>query len=159
MDARCPECEKAYEKTGGPMGTILPFVNRMAKKFPDKIISTLSYWYSTKPPEGIIPDKNVNILLCNIRSPRHIPVEEGDPIFVSHLDGWTKFTSNIIVWDYVIQFSNLIAPFPNLRTLQPNIQFFKKSNYRMWVCDLSWLGFPTVMVYSPELQQYKFSIS
>lgn len=42
--------------------------------------------------------------------------------------------------------------------LQEMIQFFRSNQFRLYVCDLGWLGFPTVMIYSPELQQYKFSI-
>ncbi len=124
---RCPICTAQYEKEGGPQGTILPFVNRMAEKFPDKTISTLAYWYSTKPPKNIKPAKNVNVLLCNIGSPRHIPIEEGDPNFCSDLEAWGKIHDNILQWDYVIQFAHLIAPFPNLRTLQPNLQYVNKN--------------------------------
>ncbi|MCG8308733.1 MAG: DUF4838 domain-containing protein [Cytophagales bacterium] len=124
---QCPKCHTAYEESGSTQGTILPFVNKMAKRFPDKIISTLSYWYSTRPPKGIKPEKNVNILLCNIGSPRHIPIEEGDSTFCADLEAWRKIHDNFLIWDYVIQFSNLIAPFPNLRTLQPNLQYLHKN--------------------------------
>jgi hypothetical protein len=123
----CPDCQKAYDEQGATMGTILPFVNEVAKRFPDKIISTLSYWYSTRPPKHIRPEKNVNIMLCNIGSPRHIPIEQGDSTFCSDLEAWAKIHDNFILWDYVIQFSNLLAPFPNLRTLQPNLQYLNKN--------------------------------
>uniref|UniRef100_UPI0032171898 DUF4838 domain-containing protein n=1 Tax=uncultured Draconibacterium sp. TaxID=1573823 RepID=UPI0032171898 len=124
---RCPKCEAQYERSGAPMGSILPFVNKMAQKFPDKTISTLSYWYSTRPPKDIKPEKNVNLLLCNIGSPRHIPIEEGDSTFCADLEAWGKIHDNILLWDYVIQFAHLIAPFPNLRTLQPNLQYLNKN--------------------------------
>ncbi len=127
---RCPDCQKAYDESGSPQGSILPFVNKMARKFPDKIISTLSYWYSTRPPRGIKPEKNVNILLCNIGSPRHIPIEEGDSAFCADLEAWHKIHDNFLIWDYVIQFSNLMAPFPNLRTLQPNLQYLHKNGVK-----------------------------
>lgn len=123
---RCPICQEVYDKTGSTQGTIIPFINKMAKRFPDKMISTLAYWYSTKPPKGIEIEKNVNIMLCNIGSPRHIPFEQGDPGFAANLKDWYKIHDNFIIWDYVIQFANLIAPFPNLRTLQPNLQFLHK---------------------------------
>ena len=123
----CPRCQKAYNEQGAKMGTILPFVNEVARRFPDKIISTLSYWYSTRPPKDIVPEKNVNIMLCNIGSPRHIPIEKGDSTFCSDLEAWARIHNNFILWDYVIQFSNLLAPFPNLRTLQPNLQYLNKN--------------------------------
>jgi len=127
---QCPECQKAYDESGSTQGSILPFVNNMARKFPDKTISTLAYWYSTRPPKGITPEKNVNIMLCNIGSPRHIPIEEGDSAFCADLEAWYKIHDNFLIWDYTIQFANLIAPFPNLRTLQPNLQYLHRNGVR-----------------------------
>lgn len=124
---RCPACQKLNETAGGPIGSILPFINKLAGKFPDKTISTLSYWYSTTPPKNMVPEKNVNIMLCNIGSPRHVPIEVGDSVFCEELKGWSKLTDNILIWDYVIQFANLVSPFPNLRTLQPNIQLLREN--------------------------------
>lgn len=126
--AFAPE-EKMYSTHGGSKypalgsGSILAFVNKVAERFPDKIISTLAYQYSRVPPKGIVPRKNVNIMLCSIESARNTTMEKGDTAFASDLKGWGKLTNNIIVWDYVIRFSNLFAPFPNLRILQPNLKF------------------------------------
>lgn len=110
-----------YETLG--MGSLLSFINKVADRFPDKIISTLAYQYTRTPPKGIVPRKNVNIMLCNIESSRNDPMTVGDKSFSEDLIGWGKLTKNMIVWDYVIRFSNLLAPFPNLRVLQPNLQF------------------------------------
>lgn len=131
--AFAPE-EKMYSTHGGEKypalgsGSIIAFVNKVAERFPDKIISTLAYQYSRVPPKGIVPRKNVNIMLCSIESSRNDPMEIGDPAFADDLKGWGKITNNILIWDYVIRFSNLLAPFPNLRVLQPNIQFLRKNN-------------------------------
>lgn len=127
---RCPVCQKAYDETGSTQGTIIPFINKMAREFPDKTISTLAYWYSTRPPKGIKVEKNVNIMLCNIGSPRHIPIEEGDSTFTADIKAWHQIHDNFIIWDYVIQFAHLMAPFPNLRTLQPNLQFLHKNGVK-----------------------------
>ena len=113
--------QKKYPALG--MGSILTFINKVAARFPDKIISTLAYQYSRVPPKDLLPLKNVNIMLCNIESARNTTIEKGDTAFSSDLKGWGKLTDNIIIWDYVIRFSNLFAPFPNLRILQPNLQF------------------------------------
>ena len=43
------------------------------------------------------------------------------------VEDWSELTNNIFLWDYVIQFRNLVSPFPNLHVLQPNIQFFVKN--------------------------------
>jgi hypothetical protein len=124
--------EKMYTTHGNRypalgMGSMLSFINKVAERFPDKIISTLAYQYTRVPPKGIVPRENVNIMLCSIESTRNQPLETGDPAFSSDLEGWGKLTDNILVWDYTIQFNHLVSPFPNLRTLQPNIQFFSKN--------------------------------
>ncbi|MFD2200808.1 DUF4838 domain-containing protein [Shivajiella indica] len=129
--AFAPE-EKMYATHGSlypalGMGSLLTFINKVAERFPDKIISTLAYQYTRVPPKGIVPRDNVNIMLCSIESTRNEPMETGDVDFSKDLEGWGKITDNILVWDYTIQFSNLVSPFPNLRTLQPNVQFLKKN--------------------------------
>lgn len=120
---------RSYSALG--MGSLLTFVNKVADRFPDKIISTLAYQYSRVPPKGITPRKNVNIMLCSIESTRNDPIVVGDLDFRDDLIGWSKLTNNIIVWDYVIRFSNLLAPFPNLYTLQPNLKFFHDNGVSM----------------------------
>jgi hypothetical protein len=126
--------DKMYSTHGGDkypalgMGSILNFVNQVADRFPDKIISTLAYQYSRVPPKNIVPRKNVNIMLCSIESSRNDPMETGDTSFSSDLKGWGRLTGDIIIWDYTISFNHLFAPFPNLRVLQPNIQFLQSNN-------------------------------
>ena len=122
----CDNCKAINSHEGSPSGSIIHFVNQVADEFPNKIISTLAYEYGRKAPRTLKPRANVNIMLCSIEAYRHLPITE-DPAsadFVKDVEDWGKIASDIIVWDYVIQFTNLISPFPNLHVLQPNIQFF-----------------------------------
>jgi len=124
----CDECKALDEKEGSHSGTMISFVNQVAREFPDKMISTLAYEYTRKAPATIKPEKNVNIMLCSIEVRRDVPIAKtDDPMcvsFVKDVSDWGKIASDIIIWDYVIQFNNLLAPFPNLQVLQPNLQFF-----------------------------------
>jgi len=130
---QCPACRAMDEKYGGPSGTILDFVNRVAREFPDKIISTLAYQYSRRAPQGIRPEPNVNIMLCTIECNRSRPIatDPSGASFVRDLQDWSRLTDNIFLWDYIVQFRNYCDPFPNLRVLQPNIRFFKDHGVRM----------------------------
>lgn len=122
---RCAPCTTLNEKYGAvPSGSIIYFVNQVAKAFPDKIISTLAYWYSRKAPKNIQTVPNVNIMLCNIESRRNAPVFETDPAFSNDLRDWGGLAKDILIWDYNIQFTNFFAPFPNLHTIKPNIKFY-----------------------------------
>lgn len=122
---RCEKCAAIDEEEGTPMGTMLRFVNRVAEQFPDKVISTLAYQYTRSLPKITRPHENVNIMLCSIECARDLPINE-DPTsasFCKDLEDWSSVTNNIILWDYVIQFKNLVSPFPNLHVLQPNIAY------------------------------------
>jgi hypothetical protein len=140
---QCPKCKEIDEKYASfspgskmygthanslyspiGMGSMLTFVNKVAERFPDKIISTLAYQYTRVPPKDLLPRNNVNIMLCSIESARHIAITEGDKSFCEDLEGWGRLTNNIILWDYVVQYRNLLSPFPNLQTLQPNLKYF-----------------------------------
>lgn len=124
---RCEACSQLNTKYGGvPSGSILYFVNDVAKAFPGKVISTLAYWYSRTAPSNLQAERNVNIMLCNIESRRQAPVFETDPAFSNDLIAWGKLSGNILIWDYNIQFANLVSPFPNLHTIKPNIQFYQE---------------------------------
>ena len=130
---RCDKCREIDEREGTPMGTVLDFVNRMARRFPDKTISTLAYWYTRKPPKTIRPEKNVHIMLCNIEANRGLPIET-DPKSLGtkeELLAWEQICHNISLWDYCIQFRNLVSPFPNLRVIPQNIRFFVEHNVKM----------------------------
>ena len=125
----CENCKAIDDTEGSPAGSIIQFVNQVADQFPDKMISTLAYQYGRKAPKNLRPKENVNIMLCSIEINRNLPIED-DPScadFMRDVIEWGKIAEDIIVWDYVIQFPNLISPFPNLHVLKPNLQFFSRN--------------------------------
>ncbi|MDE3057782.1 MAG: DUF4838 domain-containing protein [Bacteroidota bacterium] len=125
---QCEACRRIDEEEGSHSGSLLAFVNKVAREFPGKIISTLAYQYSRRPPMRIKPEKNVNIMLCSIEALRTHPLEAdtSSDSFAHDLIGWSKLTNNLFIWDYVVQFTNLVSPFPNFHVLQPNIRLFSK---------------------------------
>jgi hypothetical protein len=126
----CDQCKAIDDREGSPSGSIVNFVNQVADQFPEKMISTLAYEYGRHAPKTLKPRDNVNIMLCSIEAYRHKAITE-DPAsadFVKDVEDWGRIAKDIIVWDYVIQFNNLLSPFPNLHVLQPNIQFFAQHN-------------------------------
>ena len=130
----CSACRRLDSLYGAPSGTMLYFINQVATRFPEKQISTLAYQYTRKPPQRLIqPAENVNIMFCSIECGREMPIEINpkEQSFVSDMYGWKNITSNIFLWDYVVQFRNMMNPFPNLHVLQPNLQFFKRNGVNM----------------------------
>jgi hypothetical protein len=132
-ECRCDRCQASNARYGASAGTLIEFVNRLARLFPEKTISTLAYQYTRAAPRGIRPEPNVNIMLCSIECNRSKPLaaDSTSASFVKDMREWAALTNNIIMWDYVVQFRNLVSPFPNLRVLQPNIQLFVRNGIRM----------------------------
>ena len=125
----CEKCAHIDEEEGAHSGSIIRFVNEIAKRFPDKVISTLAYQYSRTAPKVTKPLPNVNIMLCTIEENRAKSLTGTG--FEKDLAEWSKISQNILIWDYVINFSHMVMPFPNWPTLQENIQLFKKYGVNM----------------------------
>lgn len=125
----CTNCKAVDLQEGSPSGSIIRFTNAVAAQFPDKLISTLAYEYGRHAPKITHPAENVNIMLCSIEALRHKAITEdtASADFVQDVRDWGKIAKDIIIWDYVIQFPNLLSPFPNLHVLQPNLQFFAEN--------------------------------
>lgn len=132
-NCRCDACKAVDEYEGSPSGNLIRFVNKLAERFPDKEFSTLAYLYSMHPPKHVKPLPNVNIMLCSIDSKREVPLTDNasGQDFMKALRGWSEISNNIFVWDYGINFDNMVAPFPNFHVLQKNIQLFKQYNATM----------------------------
>ena len=129
----CPECKAVDDHEGAHSGSLIHFMNKLATRFPDKEFSTLAYLYSMQPPKHVKPLPNVNIMLCNIDCKREVPLTDNDSgrDFMKALEGWSAISDNIFIWDYGINFDNLVSPFPNFHILKKNIQLFKKYHATM----------------------------
>lgn len=130
---RCAACEKVNEEEGAPSGNYIRFLNRLAERFPDKEFSTLAYLFTMQPPKHVRPLPNVNIMLCSIDCDREVPLTDNASgrKFVRALEGWSALTDNLFVWDYGINFDNMVAPFPNFPVLGPNMRLFRRHGARM----------------------------
>lgn len=126
----CSDCRALTEKEGSQSGPLLHFVNDIADaisaQYPDKAIDTLAYQYTRKPPREVKPRPNVVIRLCSIECCFVHPLESDsyNESFRTDLQDWSKISKRLWVWDYVINYSHSIMPFPNLYVLKPNINFF-----------------------------------
>lgn len=129
-NCQCANCRAIDEREGTPMGSLLEFINKLAARFPDKTISTLSYQYTRRPPKTLKPAPNVLIMLCSIECNRSRPIatDPSSADFRDDVQKWASICDKVFVWDYVVQFANLVSPFPNFQVLQPDVQFFVKNH-------------------------------
>lgn len=132
-NCQCDKCKAIDDYEGAYSGSLIYFINKLADRFPDKEISTLAYLYTMKPPKHVKPRANVNIMLCDIDCDREVSLTENASgrEFVKAMEGWSRISDNIFVWDYGINFDNYLVPFPNFHILADNIRLFKKNNATM----------------------------
>lgn len=132
LPCECEDCKAIAEKYGGQSGLLIWFVSQVAdamkKVYPDKNIGTFAYQYTRKAPEGIVPRDNVVIRLCSFECCFGHPLESCsiNKPFISDLHDWSKVTPRLYIWDYVVDFAQYLAPFPNFAVLADNIRTFRK---------------------------------
>jgi len=128
---QCEKCQAIAQREESESGPLIWFVNQVAqaieKKFPDKFVGTLAYQYTRKPCKTLHPRQNVVIRLCSIECCfahdfHHCPENAS---FIADLQGWAEISPHLYIWDYVVNFSHYIMPYPNFRVLQPNIKTFR----------------------------------
>ncbi len=153
---QCPKCRHMDSLYGGPSGTLIHFINQVARRFPSKTISTLAYQFTRRAPQPVNghvekPDSNVNIMFCSIECGRQeaIATAPAEASFRRDMEDWAALCgienelshsdnsqisilkSQLYVWDYVVQFRNMWDPFPNLHVLQPNLKYFHDHGVRL----------------------------
>ena len=128
---QCDKCKAIEDQYGGHSGLIVWFVNQVAdavkQEFPDKFVGTFAYQYSRQPPTGIKPRENVVIRLCSIECCFAHPLNAGCPQnekFMCDLKGWAELAPHLFIWDYIVDYAQYIAPWPNFQVLGPNIKVF-----------------------------------
>ena len=136
-----------YSSVGGPAGTLLAFVNRIAEElepdYPNLVIDTLAYNYTQSPPKNIVPRHNVCIRVCSIRVCFMHPMTECPDAkgpngvmwtrtyqFLPDLLGWGEICDRIYVWDYTTNFAYYIAPFSNFGSLRQNMRLYHENGVR-----------------------------
>jgi len=123
---QCTDCRRINDQEGGPQGALIQFVNRLAERFPNTNFTTLAYTYTSNAPLHLKPAPNVTVFLSSIDVTRThpIPTEPSAALFRKQLAEWLAKTKKVFIWDYYTQFTNYLAPFPNVYTMQPNIRYF-----------------------------------
>jgi hypothetical protein len=118
------------------MGAQLQFVNavaeRVEKAHPRVKIGTLAYWYTRKAPRTMRPQGNVQIQLCSIECCTLHPIDQPDcpknQAFCQDMREWSAICEDIWIWNYNTNFRSYDLPFPNLRSIGPNVRYFARNH-------------------------------
>lgn len=130
---QCENCQAIAQKEGSESGPMIWFVNQVAeaieKEFPNKFVGTLAYQYTRTPPKTIKPRKNVVVRLCSIECcfSHDFQTCPENQSFLNDLKKWAAISPQLYIWDYVVNFSHYIMPYPNFNVLQSNIKTLRNN--------------------------------
>lgn len=127
---QCANCKALDDQYGSPMGSLLTFVNRIARDiredYPQVYVETLAYHYTQTPPVGLVAEDNVLIRLCPSACCMVHGIagcEQGDT-FRADLTAWSKICKNLSIWHYSVNFGNYLLPLPNLFSIYDDVQLY-----------------------------------
>lgn len=143
-NCQCEKCRAIDAEEGSPAGLLLRFVNAIAeqteKVYPDKLIDTLAYQWTEKPPKITKPRHNVRVRLCPIFCCEAHPYEKCEAAenkaYVDNLRQWASITNNLYIWHYNTSFAHFLNPFPDFRQLVDSAKLYR----RVGVKGIFWEG-------------------
>lgn len=133
----CDSCKAINKAAKSGMGTLLTFLNKLGNDikddYPGVFVSTLAYQDCQEAPVGIECADNVAIKVCAFPGSQKFSFADEDGTKESkrvkkQIEDWSKICKHIVIWDYVVNFSNLLMPFPNMEIQKENIDFYIKNN-------------------------------
>jgi hypothetical protein len=148
----CEKCKTINEKHGGPQGSFYYFLNKIAALFPKTKITTLAYLHTYHAPVNLTIEPNIYTLFCPIQMNRGKAIVE-DPnnkSFLGILNNWSTTAPHLYLWDYTVEFTNYLSPFPNFQTFSKNYKLYEQNQVK----GLFVQGYADVPGDLYELRQY-----
>ena len=147
----CAHCTESYERNGGKSGTMIVFLNKLARAVNqwmkeegmerDIIIQTFAYQDTLAAPvrydgdkilpynDDVIPEDNVMIKVAIDKACFFHPLTDEDcpqnALPRRSIKEWHALSDNLYVWEYTTNFSSFITYFANTGVLKENIKFYK----------------------------------
>ncbi|MDL2294262.1 DUF4838 domain-containing protein [Ruminococcaceae bacterium OttesenSCG-928-D13] len=141
----CPACKALDDAEGSHAGSLIHFVNAVAEqveqRYPDVVISTLAYQYTRRAPKKLRPRHNVCVMLCSIeccfahplRECNHIasfPQKTYGTTFQQDLQAWAAVCDRLYIWNYAVNYSHYLMPYPNFHVFADNLRYFIENNVK-----------------------------
>ncbi len=135
----CESCKALDEANGAHSGTMITFVNAVAKAVEDAgytniAIDTFAYQYTRQAPTKVVPRDNVIVRLCSIECCFGHTLDDEkckeNAAFMADLEAWGKICNRIYIWDYVNNYNETVCIFPNFGVMQRNVQIFYENSVK-----------------------------
>ncbi len=142
---RCEKCREIHEREGTFMGTTLYMANRVADairdEYPDVLVDTLSYNFTTVAPKYMMPSDNVVIRFVTAFCCIHHALEDAKDApgagserksltFNENLLRWQEMAKTLYMWYYTTSYSNYLTPLPNFEAFRKDMNYLTNHKVR-----------------------------
>ncbi len=130
---RCPSCAAVDAEEESHAGTLIRFVNALGeaieKEFPNVLIRTFAYQYTSTPPKHTAARHNILIRYCTMDACfRHAVTDPACKVnsirFHREMEEWKTKCHQLSIWDYLCNWRSFLLPYPNLISLRENARYF-----------------------------------
>lgn len=154
----CSRCTKSNETYGGASGTMMVFINEVARRIAawqadvcpnrDIYVCTFAYQktkgapvkfdaktdtYSAYAPE-VIAEPNVMVQFAPLEACyAHNLFAPCNTVFEAAIRGWQSICDNFAIWSYSTNFTNYLMNFNNFSTLQEDYQIFRDMGTKVFM--------------------------
>lgn len=129
---KCESCSEAVARQGGYAGTLVPFVNELARRIagdhPAVVLDTLAYTHTFRPPSGLRLADNVVLRLAALQFRDYLKpaTHPENREYREAIEGWAETTGHLRIWDYTVTFgprpNNF--PLPNLPVVAEDFRYY-----------------------------------
>ena len=160
----CDACKELDSANGSPAGSMITFVNRIARAVKEKgydnvAFDTLAYMHTRKAPSAVLPENNVIVRLCTFECCFSHPLDDAgcpeNAKFMKDLEEWSGICDHIYIWDYTTNYACTLGIFPDFNVLHKNMQCFyehgikgvyEEGNYYVHLCDTEFGDLRTYLI-------------
>jgi hypothetical protein len=146
-------------KRPGLVAPLLRMANQtselLQKKYPGIRVGIFPYMSVDSPPGKTVPGPNVDIYLPRLRYGTTLSIEEAasdlntnaasrkqSQMIKDSIEQWTKLApGRMFIWEYGVNYTNFVEPWPDLRSMAKNIKYYHKIGVSGVMIQANYTGF------------------
>ena len=102
-------------------------MNKLAKKHPRLEFLTAAYGTVKDIPKFPV-QKNIGVFYSTIQIQKGVPIAYSPYFndFQTDIRKWKKYTNNVYIWDYAVNFDNYFDIYPSISMVLRNLDLYRK---------------------------------
>lgn len=127
LSCTCEKCKAHGNTKEDASPAVFQFLNILAQKHPRLEFFTAAYGTVKSVPK--FPARsNIGVFYSTIELQKGIPISYSPYFkeFQSEIRKWKKYTNNVYIWEYAVNFDNYFDIYPSISMIQKNLDLYRK---------------------------------